>query len=101
MEIPAPEGESWHNDNIMLMRRALAKMKPNLIEIVNFHYTEGYSCREIAKITGRAVPTVAADLFRARAELKRLTRTEEKHRETQQRKHGTDRGPLLADASGT
>jgi len=98
MEIPA-EGETWHNDDIMLMRRALAKMKPNLIEIVNLHYNEGYSCREIAKITGRAAPTVAADLFRARALLKRLMGIQEKYRETQQRKNQRVRKPDLADTS--
>ena len=64
MEIPAPDDESWFNDDIDGMRRAMAKMKPNLIEIVNLYYNEGHSCREIAKITGRAAPTVAADLFR-------------------------------------
>src|SRR5437762_9124905 len=31
MEIPAPDDESWRNDDIDGMRRAMAKMKPNLI----------------------------------------------------------------------
>ena len=99
MEIPAPDDESWRNDDIDGMRRAMAKMKPNLIEIVNLHYNEGYSCREIAEITGRLVPTVAADLFRARMELKRLIGIQEKYRETQQRQNQRVRKPGLADTS--
>ncbi len=99
MEIPAPEDEFWRNDDIDGMRRAMAKMKPNLIEIVNLYYNEGNSCREIAKITGRAATTVAADLFRARAELKRLMGIQEKYRETQERQNQRVRKPDLADTS--
>src|SRR5436190_23761016 len=31
----------------------MAKMKPNVVEMVNLFYKEGCSCREIAKITGK------------------------------------------------
>jgi RNA polymerase sigma-70 factor (ECF subfamily) len=99
MEIPAPEDGSWRKDDIDRVRRAMAKMKPNLIEIVNLYYSEGYSCREIAEITGRLLPTVVADLFRARAQLKRLMGIQEKYRETRQRQDQRVRKPDLADIS--
>lgn len=94
MEIAAPE----HDDRIDPMRRAIAKMKPSVVEMVNLRYKEGCSCREIAKITGKPVGRVGVELLRARAELKRLIGIQETYRETQESKYKRNRGPNFPDS---
>src|SRR5438477_7232616 len=74
LEIPAPVAEPGRDDEIGRMRAAMAKMKPDHVETLNLRYKEDYSCLEIAKIRGKPLGTVFADLFRARAELRKLTR---------------------------
>ena len=101
LEIPAPESDPDRDEQIQLIRAAMAKMKPQQVGILNLRYKEDYTCREIAKILGRPVGTVFAELFRARAELKRLVGIQEKQREKQQEKHEADRRAILADSSGT
>src|SRR5205809_2596866 len=101
LEIPAPESDPDRDDQIQLIRAAMEKMKPQQVGILNLRYKEDYTCREIAKILGRPAGTVFAELFRARAELKRLVRIQEKQREKKQEKHEADRRAILADSSGT
>jgi RNA polymerase sigma-70 factor (ECF subfamily) len=100
LEILAPEPNTRRDDQIASMRAAAVKMKPGHVETLTLHYSEGLRCTEIAKIRGKPLGTVLADLLRGREELKRLVRKEEKHGETQKRKHERDRSQVLADASG-
>src|SRR5437016_1630529 len=44
MEIAAPEGDPQHGDLIDQLRGAMAKVKPNVVEMVNLFYKEGCSC---------------------------------------------------------
>ena len=97
LEMPAPEVESGHDDRIGRMRAAMAKMKPSLIETMNLRYKEELPCSEIARIRGKPVGTVLADLFRGRRQMRKLMRIQEKQGETQNEKHETDRRQILAD----
>src|SRR5437764_3556002 len=97
LEMPAPEVESGRDDRIDRMRAAMAKMKPSLIETMNLRYKEELPCSEIARIRGKPVGTVLADLFRGRRQMRKLMRIQEKQGETQHEKHETDRRQILAD----
>jgi RNA polymerase sigma-70 factor (ECF subfamily) len=98
MPAPAPVSESDRDDQIARLRAATAKMKPGYVETLTLHYSEGRTCADIAKIRGKPLGTVLADLYRGRAEMRRLVRMEEKHGETQKRKHERDRSQVLASA---
>jgi len=98
-EIPAPGGDSAHKDDIRRVRAAMARMKPEFARIFNLHYNDGYSCLEIAEILGKPVRTVFVELFRARAELKKAIRIQERQRETQEEKHQRVRGPVFTRTS--
>ena len=97
LEIPAPEPRCY--DDIQRVRAAIARMKPEFVAVLDLHYKEGHTCIEIARLQRRPLGSVLSDLFRARAELKRLMSIEEKNSEKQKDKHTTGRGPLLADGS--
>ena len=99
LEIQAPTPESGHDEDLLRMRAAIARMKPEFVEVLNLRYKEEYSCRDIAKLRRRPLRTVLSDLFRARAELKKLIRIEEKNSEKQEEKHAADRRPVLANSS--
>jgi len=101
LNIAAPAIDWDREEDIGRMRAAMARMDPKTVEILNLRYKEGYTCREIAGIRGKPIGTVVADIFQARAELKRLIWIEEKNRETQQKEHQRNRKPLLADPSTT
>jgi RNA polymerase sigma-70 factor (ECF subfamily) len=98
VEMPAPASESGRDEDIRRVREAMAYMKPEFLEVLNLHYIEGYTCVEIAERHDKFLGTVLADLFRARAELKKLIRIEEKRRETHTN-HERDRRPVLAHTS--
>ena len=101
IEVAAAEPDPERADKIGRIRAAMAKMQPKHVEILNLHYVEDYSCRQIAKMLGRPLGTVLSDVFRARAELKRLMRIQEQHREKQEKKHEADPRAILADSSAT
>ena len=98
VDMRPPASESGRDDDIRRVREAMAHMKPEFLEVLNLHYIEGYTCAEIAERYDKSLGTVLADLFRARAELKKLIRIEEKRRETHA-KDERDRSPVLAHTS--
>jgi RNA polymerase sigma factor (sigma-70 family) len=98
-EIPVPEPDSGRDDDIRRVRAAMAIMKPYLVEILNLYYNEGYSCLEIAELRRKAVHAVFMELFRARVELKKAIRIQEKRDERQKEKHERDRGRVFAKTS--
>ena len=53
---------------------ALARLKPEEVDIVLLRYEQGYSNGEIAEILGQSQIHVAVNLFRARAHLKKRLR---------------------------
>ena len=99
VEIAVPGPDVEPDERIARLRAALTKMKPNLIEVLNLYYKEEYDCSEIAKMRGKAVGTVWAELCRARLQLMKLIRNQEKYSETQETKHQTSSGSVLADGS--
>ena len=101
MPAPAPVSESDRDEQIAQLRAATAKMKPGHVETLTLHYSEGLRCADIAKIRGKPLGTVLADLYRGRAEMKRLVPKEVKHGETQKGKHERDRSQVLAGAPGS
>lgn len=51
---------------------AVSQLPTKYRVVIHLFYEEGYSTREIAKITGRLEPSVRSDLFRARKQLKEI-----------------------------
>jgi RNA polymerase sigma-70 factor (ECF subfamily) len=96
-QMPAPGSDSTEGPDIERLRAAMAKMKPGSVELLNLYYNDGYTCREIAEMQGRLTPAVGMDLSRARSELKRLVRIEEKHSE--EKRDQRNRKQTLAGAS--
>ncbi len=98
LEIPVPPVDDGKEESIICLREAMDKLKPQFVDVLNRHYNDGRSCVQIAKMTGRPLGTVYADLCRARIELKKQIRIQEKQRETHKEKHQRDRGALPAQA---
>jgi RNA polymerase sigma factor (sigma-70 family) len=73
-------------EDIRRIRTAMAFMEPDLADLLKLHYVEGNSCFAIGKIQGKAAPTVTVQLFRARNELKRVLRRQERNHGTQKAK---------------
>jgi RNA polymerase sigma-70 factor (ECF subfamily) len=65
-----PEEAVLRNDNVMLVRKALATLPPNFREVLILRELEGMSYREIADITGMPAGTVMSSLSRARGALR-------------------------------
>jgi RNA polymerase sigma-70 factor (ECF subfamily) len=96
LEVPAPP-EPDREDEIQRMEAAMAKMKPEYVEILNLRYKEDYSHGQIARKLRRSVGAVAMELTRAKAELRRLI--QEELRETRQENDQRGSTPALADSS--
>ena len=100
LEIPAPAGDPGaygEAEDLPRLRAAMANMEPRLVAILNLRYKDGYTWGEIAKLLRKPAATVAVEMFRARAELKKLIR--ENYRETQENRYQSDCGSVLADSS--
>ena len=95
LEILAPEPDSGRDEQIRRLHEAMAKMKPDVAEILNLHYYDEHSCLDIAKMQDKPLGRVLVELFRARAELKKAIRIQEKHDETKKEKHQRSRGPVF------
>jgi RNA polymerase sigma-70 factor (ECF subfamily) len=67
-----PGSESAHDRMSDALREALAKLKPEVLEIFMLHHVQGYSDAEIAELLGQTRTTVASTLSRARAKLKKI-----------------------------
>jgi RNA polymerase sigma factor (sigma-70 family) len=100
-QILAPQKDSKVGDRFEQIRLALAEMKPRLVDTLDLCCMEGLTCKKVAKIRGRAFGTVAADLFRAKLEVRRLIRIQEKKDEAQKNERQRISGPGLADPSAT
>jgi RNA polymerase sigma-70 factor (ECF subfamily) len=66
--LPAPE-ERIDSDQIDSVWTVARTLKPNLFEVLWLFYGEGFSLKEIAKISGGNAVTVRVNLHRARAAL--------------------------------
>jgi RNA polymerase sigma-70 factor (ECF subfamily) len=99
MEIPTPEPGSERYHDVERVRKALAAMKPDSAELLKLHYIEEHTCGEIAELQGKPLNTVFVELYRARAEFKKIIRRQEKQREIQQKKHEKDADPGVPKTS--
>ena len=68
--IPAQE-----NENSFLSEQ-LKKLSPKYRLVIHLHYYEGYTAKEISKITGTPVSTVTTQLSRAREQLRKIIEKE-------------------------
>jgi RNA polymerase sigma-70 factor (ECF subfamily) len=72
-EIPeeffAAQGRSAQSDSQILLGPALRQMNPRERQLLWLAYAEGYSHREIAKVTGLAATSIRLLLFRARRKI--------------------------------
>jgi RNA polymerase sigma-70 factor (ECF subfamily) len=99
LEIPTVLARASRQEKIQRMLDVMDTMKPHLVEVLKLYYYEELSCPEIAEMTGRSLPQVYVDLFRARTELRKLMGIEEKQNETQKDDHEGSRGTFLAESS--
>jgi RNA polymerase sigma-70 factor (ECF subfamily) len=73
LEIPVlADGPSTEDDREQRLRKAMARLKPEAVEILKLHYEQDLSDAEIAKVLGKSRSNVAVTLNRARARLKEL-----------------------------
>jgi RNA polymerase sigma-70 factor (ECF subfamily) len=86
LEIPAPDADRTEAD-ILRVRVAMAKLKPNDREILHLHYYENYTCREIARMQRKFLSAVLVKLLRARTELKKWILIQEKQDEAKKAQH--------------
>lgn len=66
-DIPSPEID---RDNVISLKIALKKLKPDYRNVIFLHYFEGYSVKEISQILGVTVTSVTTKLHRGRNSLK-------------------------------
>ena len=89
---PAVGLSSRRDDDVWLVRAALARMRPEDGEILYQYYVEKYTCSEICKLRNKRLHAVLKELYRARNEFKRQIEILENENETNKKKHaGTDR----------
>ena len=69
-ELPGPENQAQIDGDIILVRKALAKLSPEHRAVLLMHDAEGYKLEEIHRVTGLPVGTVKSRLTRARARLR-------------------------------
>lgn len=69
--LPAPDGESRE------LLEAVRSLPSSYRAVVHLHYYEGYSAKEIARITGTTVTAVTTRLARARKKLKTMLSEED------------------------
>lgn len=63
---------SWHIERDEELHEALAELAPIYREAIYLHYYEGYSAKEIARITGRTTAAIEQHLSRGRTKLRSL-----------------------------
>jgi RNA polymerase sigma-70 factor (ECF subfamily) len=71
---------SGQMDSWARLRPAMARMRPRDRQLFWLAHAENYSHREIAQITGLAVPSIRLLLFRARRKIARILRQQGEHR---------------------
>ncbi|TVR59443.1 MAG: sigma-70 family RNA polymerase sigma factor [Gemmatimonadales bacterium] len=77
--VPVAAGAGEEADDVMALDQALAsleRMDPRLGQVVELRFFGGLTHEEVARITGRSVPTVKRDWIRARAWLYRFMTAE-------------------------
>jgi len=99
LEIPASEADPGTEADILRVRMAMAKLKPNDREILHLHYYENYTCREIARMQRKFLGAVLVKLLRARAELKKWILIQEKQDEAKKAQYARIDREGLAEAS--
>src|ERR1041385_2240778 len=97
MEIPAAGDYPEVDDRIEQMRLALAQMKPRLVRILILCVMEGLSCKKVAKRLRMPLGTVYSDFCRAKFQVRKLIRIQEKRDEAQKTKRQRIPGPDMAD----
>jgi RNA polymerase sigma-70 factor (ECF subfamily) len=88
------------DDRLADVRAAMAEMKPKLVQVLNLCCLEGYRIREAAQILGRPAASVATDLYRAKFEVRKLIRIQEKKDEAQKNQRKGIPGTGLAGTAG-
>ena len=80
LEIPAPGGNREYgrgrDERHERLIEAMASLKPRALEILLLHYRHDYSDAEIAGLLGTSRGVIAVTLFRIRARLRTLLRTD-------------------------
>jgi RNA polymerase sigma-70 factor (ECF subfamily) len=77
----AEQMDSW-----ALLKPAMAQMRPRDRQLLWLAHAENYSHREIAQITGLAMPSIRLLLFRARRKIARILQHPEEHRSSEGRR---------------
>jgi RNA polymerase sigma-70 factor (ECF subfamily) len=76
--LPSPNSDADPDSDADTRKRlldAISELNTKAVEILMLRYVHGYSDAEIAKMLGTTRGTVAVNLFRMRARLKKLIRT--------------------------
>jgi len=80
LEIPAPadtrEDVRERDEHHQRLTEAMASLKPRALEILLLHYKHDYTDAQIAALLGTSRGTIAVTLFRLRARLRALLRTD-------------------------
>ena len=87
VEIEAEELGPTRKDNIRRVRAALARMNPEMAELLYLFYVDELSCIEIARLRGRLPNAIFVQLFRARVQFKKHFRIQERQDETKKAQH--------------
>lgn len=72
---PEPRAEADLDERVMLLKKAMNRLKPKHRIILQLKEVDGYSYQEIAGILKCSIGTVESRLFRARANLKKELET--------------------------
>jgi RNA polymerase sigma-70 factor (ECF subfamily) len=73
LEVAAPSGDPLIDDELhQRLYASIAKLKPDVAQMLILRYVHNYSDAEIARMLGKSRGSVALKLFRSRARLKKL-----------------------------
>jgi RNA polymerase sigma factor (sigma-70 family) len=99
-DMPSRESVLEVDEQIEYLRMALAKMKRQQVEILDLCCVDKKACCEVAEMLGKPLGTVHVELWRAKRQVRRLIRIQEKLNEAQKNKHRGIPGAGLANPSG-
>jgi RNA polymerase sigma factor (sigma-70 family) len=82
--LPDTKGVAPDDDTLQRLREAMAKLKPQTVQMLVLRYQENMDEEAIAELMSKSRSTVAVTLFRARMRIRKMMRNsgKEKHHET-------------------
>lgn len=99
VEIEAEALAPARKDNIRRVRAALARMNPEMAELLYLFYVDELGCIEIGRLRSRLPNAIFMQLFRARVEFKKQFRIQERQDETKKAQHERYDREVLPEAS--